>query len=154
MEALEHGVRAVSFEKSRDAERLNGEEQPSHWEPWACHWGFAGSRGREAASVMFSWFMTIAINVRYPAEGGKLESTDGRESLREQWGCVSACDAPQLPPGPLCTASSGRTVANGRWKRKRAEGENNGVDFEDFFFSSNIFYWSIVDLQCCVNFCK
>lgn len=83
---------------------------------------------------MFSWFVTIAINVKYPAEGGKLESTDSRETLGEQWGRVSVGDAPQLPLGPLYTASPGRTVANGRWKRKRAEGENKAVDFEDFFF--------------------
>ena len=33
MKALEHGVRAISLEKSKEIERLDGKEQPSHWDP-------------------------------------------------------------------------------------------------------------------------
>ena len=34
---------------------------------------------------MFSWYVTIAINVKCPAKGGELEATNSsRESLGEQ----------------------------------------------------------------------
>ena len=110
------------------------------------------ARRLEVSCSVDMWQLPLTWSVLLRVGSWRWQTAAGKAWESSEGACPCATP-PQLLLGPLCTFP-GCTVANGRWKRKWAEGENKGVDFEDFFFSFNIFYWSIVDLQCCVNFCK